>query len=136
MSAWHGPMPRVSAAVAAGLPPTAREGSRRVATRPRRPWVVAGLLALISVAPPSRAAEPDHDEALRLRQAGQILPLQEVVARVVSQSPGRILEVELERAGDDYVYEVEILEPGGTLRRLWLDARTAQPTEPPGGDHR
>ncbi len=138
MSARYGPVPRASAAeAAAGIRASPRDASRCVVARAPRSRLVAGLLVLTSAAPaPACAAEPGHEEALRLRQTGQILPLQEVVSRVLSQSPGRILEVELEREGGDYVYEVEILEAGGTLRRLWLDARTAQPIEPAEGDRR
>lgn len=95
------------------------------------------LVALVcTVLALSCAADADHDKALRLRQAGEILPLQEVVGRVVAGTPGRILEVELERVGDDYVYEVELLDAGGALRRLWLDARTGHAVGPPNGDRR
>jgi len=40
--------------------------------------------------------------------------------------PGEVLEVELEHEGGRWVYELKLLQTGGRLIRLDVDAKTAQ----------
>lgn len=68
-----------------------------------------------------------HDEARRLRERGEILPLSRVLEKATAVHPGRVLEVELERRrGGDYVYEVEIMDNQGTVWEMHVDARTGR----------
>ena len=76
-------------------------------------------------------ADLDHDAALRLREHGDILPLQKLVERLVGNQVGRLIEVELDWFDGRYVYEVEVLDAGGTLHRFYLDARSGQPVAAP-----
>lgn len=86
------------------------------------------LLALVtawSVTAP--AGEPDQDEALSLRLAGKVKPLEELIDSVQERHPGaRILEVELERENDVTVYEIELLTTRGEVRELEIDATTGR----------
>ena len=84
----------------------------------------ATLLALITLA----AAAGDHREARRLREAGEIVPL----SRITDQVGGRVLDVELERRGGGYVYEVEFLGPRGQVRTRYYDAHSGRPLRGPG----
>ncbi len=58
------------------------------------------------------ARDLDQDEALRMRQAGHILPLEQLLDEALQQYPGAtLLEAELEEEDDILVYEVEFLTP-------------------------
>ena len=82
------------------------------------------LLVLCSVV---MARDLDQDEALRLRQQGVILPLEQLLQQALDLYPGaKLLEAELEEKHDVYIYEVELLTTEGVVRELDLDARTGQ----------
>lgn len=67
----------------------------------------------------------DHDRARAALKAGEVLPLQEVLEKVQRSHPGELLEVELERDNGRWVYELKLLQSGGRLLRLDVDAKTA-----------
>ena len=48
------------------------------------------------------------------------------MARVAVTHPGHVLEVELEREGERWVYEFKLLQPGGGLLKLQVDAQSGQ----------
>lgn len=64
--------------------------------------------------------------AKRLSEAGVILPLEEILAAVRKAKPGEVLETELERKGQGYVYEIEILDARGQVWEVELDAKTGK----------
>ena len=65
----------------------------------------------------------DHEQARQALAAGQVLPLRVVLDRLARDFPGEVLEVELEREGERWLYEVKLLRPDGALIKLKLDAR-------------
>lgn len=71
-------------------------------------------------------AEINHQEALRLKQTGAILSLEEIVARVRSLKPGIIIETELDFEKGRYVYEIEVLDPQGQVWEIELDAASGE----------
>ena len=85
-----------------------------------RPLIYLVLLAFtFSV----KAGDLSQDEALRLREAGRILPLENVLAIITARHPdSRLLEVELEEEDDIYIYEVELITSQGTVRELEIAA--------------
>ncbi|WP_085577501.1 MULTISPECIES: PepSY domain-containing protein [unclassified Pseudomonas] len=84
-------------------------------------------LALLAFCSLAAARDLDQDEALRLRQQGVILPLEQVLQQALDRYPGaKLLEVELEEKHDVYVYEVELLTVEGVARELHLKADTGQ----------
>lgn len=91
--------------------------NRRVAT-----LLAAALLAVTFTA----GAEDDHDRARRLRDAGDILPLETLIERVRAERPGRILEIELEEKKGRILYEVELVDEGGVVWELYFDARSGE----------
>lgn len=90
--------------------------------------MLAGLLFCAGMAPATAedAAEDDHVTARRLRESGQILPLEQILERARARQPGQVLETELERKRDVYIYEVDILDADGWVWELKFDARTGE----------
>ncbi|MDT9646694.1 peptidase [Pseudomonas sp. JV245A] len=73
------------------------------------------------------ARDLDQDEALRLRQQGVILPLEQLLKQAMDRYPGaKLLEAELEEKHDVYIYEVELLTVDGVVRELDLEAATGR----------
>lgn len=83
------------------------------------------LLALMLCACCSLASARDlgQDEALRLRERGEILPLEEILKFALERYPdSKLLEVELEEKQGAYVYEVELVTPQRVVRELKFNA--------------
>jgi len=86
--------------------------------------LAVGLILSVAVFFPVFAADVgDHDRARQALEAGEILPLKTVLEKVDRDSPGQVMEVELERDKGRWVYEIKVLRPGGSLVKLRLDAR-------------
>ncbi len=90
-----------------------------------RSTAIALVLAAAMAAPGVRASS-DHDRARDAVQAGQVLPLKTVLERLEREQPGQVLEVELERDDGRWIYEVKLLQSGGRLVKLELDARSGE----------
>ncbi|KAF0865689.1 PepSY domain-containing protein [Pseudomonas sp. LD120] len=84
-------------------------------------------LALLLSCSWAQARDLDQDEALRLRQQGVILPLEQLLQQAMDRYPGaKLLEAELEEKHGLYIYEVELLTVDGVVRELDLDATTGR----------
>lgn len=101
-------------------------------------WLAVGTLPAATWA----SERDDHYQARAAMESGQVLPLKTVLERLERLRPGNVLEVELERKSNGWVYEIKQLEAGGQLVRIKLDARTAQilgikngKRSPPDDDH-
>jgi len=80
-------------------------------------------LLLLAFCSAVMARDLDQDEALRLRQQGVILPLEQLLQHAMDRYPGaKLLEAELEEKHDIYLYDVELLTPEGVVRELHIDA--------------
>ena len=83
------------------------------------------LLALMLCACCSLASARDlgQDEALRLRERGEILPLEDILKFALERYPNsKLLQVELEEKQGAYVYEVELVTPQRVVRELKFNA--------------
>lgn len=80
-------------------------------------------LGCAAIAPSHASDSGDHDRARQALEAGEVLPLSTVLELLARDTPGQVMEVELERYGGRWVYEIKLLRPGGTLVKLWVDAR-------------
>lgn len=97
--------------------------------KPKTLIMTALLSGLIAAGGVLLAADTikDHDEVLRLRTSGRIMPMEEVMNRVQQIQPGQLVEVELEHDDEDgYVYEIETIDTSGRLHKLYLDASTGE----------
>lgn len=83
------------------------------------------VILLPGILSPVRASD-DHMEARRLREAGEVLPLQSLLDTVREQYPGTVIEVELEREHGRVIYEIEILDDDGRVREIRIDARSGE----------
>jgi len=70
--------------------------------------------------------EGDHQVSRRLMEAGEILPLQEILDSIRREREGRLLEVELEHEHGRYIYEIELLTEDGRVWEYKLDAATGE----------
>jgi len=82
--------------------------------------VAAALLFATGVA--SADSRLRQDEVRQLREGGKILPMEEILTRVRKIQPGQVVEIELEREKDAYVYEVKLIDEKNTIHKLELDA--------------
>jgi uncharacterized membrane protein YkoI len=86
-------------------------------------YSIVGLFAA-AVAFNAAARDIKHDEALQLRQQGEIMPLEQLLTIITTRYPkARLLDVELEEDDGLYIYEVELITREGRVRELELDAR-------------
>ncbi len=68
----------------------------------------------------------DQDQALELRQAGEILSLEQILERARRHlRRGRLIKAELERESGRLVYELEYVD-AGEVREFLFDAVTGE----------
>lgn len=89
-----------------------------------KPLLVTLAFLAAAAAAPVQAREDDHDRALRAVQAGQVMPLPQVLDRLARTHPGQVLEVELEEKRGAWLYEIRLLQPDGRRVKLEVDARS------------
>ena len=85
--------------------------------------VAALLLVSVSISVAGDGHGEDHDRARQALEAGEVLPLRTIIERVERDYPGQIVEVELERDDGRWQYEIKLLQRGGSLLKLKVDAR-------------
>jgi uncharacterized membrane protein YkoI len=89
--------------------------------------LAAGLAVGMAAAPPTEArADDGHDLAKSLREAGDIQPLENLIADARTRHPGRVIEAELKRHDGRYHYEIEVLDDQGVVWSLRYDARSGE----------
>ena len=69
-------------------------------------------------------ADDDHLRAKDLVESGEILPLEKILLDAFQNRQWRLLEAELEDEHGRYIYELEILDDKGKVRKLKYDAKT------------
>lgn len=93
--------------------------------RSSRSWfVLIAAAALASAGPAAARNDNDHEAARAALGRGEIRPLSRILVVVAQASPGDILEVELDRHGTRFVYEVKVLTPAGKVTEVHVDAKT------------
>ena len=86
------------------------------------------MVLLLSMALPqgAHASDDDHEAARQAVQAGEVLPLPAILDKVGRDYPGQVLEVELERDQGLWVYKLRLLQSGGGMVKVKVNARTAE----------
>ncbi|MCY1550950.1 hypothetical protein D9M68_872440 [compost metagenome] len=69
------------------------------------------------------ADESDHERARQALEAGKVLPLGAVLDIVERDFPGQVVKVEFEEDDDEFIYEIRVLQSGGSILKLKIDAR-------------
>lgn len=91
----------------------------------------AGLFVLATLLASHLAlADADYDTARKLREAGDVLPLETILHKIEETHPGKVLEVELEKHHGQIIYEIELLDANGKVRELKVDPRTGEIIKP------
>ncbi|ASC65973.1 peptidase [Achromobacter denitrificans] len=93
--------------------------------RPGRLILPACALAFALAAGPvsGLADESDHERARQALEAGKVLPLGAVLDIVERDFPGQVVKVEFEEDDDEFIYEIRVLQSGGSILKLKIDAR-------------
>jgi uncharacterized membrane protein YkoI len=103
---------------------------RHPAARTARYWNRAGLAAVLALGA-SAAADDDMALARRLRDAGQVVSLEQVLLRARVIRPGTMIDADLvyeaEHAG--FVYQLLMLDQQGDIWEVEFDARTGELVE-------
>ena len=73
-------------------------------------------------------ADDDQERVRELVKSGEIMPLEQLLQKVISQEMAklRLLEVELEHEDGRLVYELELVDEQGVVRELLFDAKTGE----------
>ncbi|MGY6272516.1 PepSY domain-containing protein [Achromobacter denitrificans] len=79
--------------------------------------------ALAAGPAPGLADESDHERARQALEAGKVLPLGAVLDIVERDFPGQVVKVEFEEDDDEFIYEIRVLQSGGSILKLKIDAR-------------
>ena len=89
--------------------------------------LVLALAAMLLTAASSLASDHprrrDHDVAREALRRGEILALEQVLARVRQHVQGDVVEVELEEKHGQLVYELKFLAADGRLLKVYASAR-------------
>jgi len=67
------------------------------------------------------ATQPD---APRAHKSDDVLSLDEILQRVKTQQPGKVVEAELEHKHGHYVYEIDVIGDDGVKKEFKYDAKT------------
>lgn len=101
--------------------PAAIHHAHRLPTRATALALAAA--ALLAWAPPGKAGGDDHELARQALQQGQVLPLRTVLDRVEREFQGQVIKVEFDHDDGRFLYEIRLLQSGGRVAKLKIDAR-------------
>lgn len=68
----------------------------------------------------------DYERCRQLVEAGEILSMMDLMARVEQLSGGQLLDSMLLQSDNDYIYELEVAGIDGVVRMLYVDARSGE----------
>lgn len=69
-------------------------------------------------------SDHDYDKAQQLHKSGEILSLETILQKLQTSHPGKILEVEMENEHGLPIYEIELLDRHGKVRKIKVNAKT------------
>ena len=91
--------------------------------------VLVAVALSVAVSTFAVMADDEHHEARQAIAAGDVAPLEQLLARIRRDFGGQVLKVELEREdGDDteWVYEAKVLTEAGSVLKLDYDAKSLE----------
>ncbi|MDP3872726.1 MAG: PepSY domain-containing protein [Pseudomonadota bacterium] len=90
------------------------------------PLLALGALAAGVFYMPMGFADDDHIRARELSQRGEILSLEKISELAKAVRPGKLIDIDLERKRELWIYEVELLDDQGRVWEMKLDARNGE----------
>lgn len=92
--------------------------------------MLKSIVLIMLLLPLTVWADSDQNRSRMAMQAGEIMPLRQVLELVEKNYPGQVLEVELEREHEEgerfWIYEIKLLNDDGRLQKLLVDAKTGE----------
>ena len=91
------------------------------------PMVLAALLLGGPI--PSLARDNDHerrDAVRRASEAGEVLPLAEILQRIRPKISGDITGIDVEREHGRWRYELRVIDRSGRVLEILVDARSGE----------
>lgn len=85
-----------------------------------------GTAALVVASPAMADRAGEHEDARRAVELGEALPLVDVLAKVRPDLGGEIVGVSFKRKKDLWLYEFKVIEPGGRLVEVYVDAASGR----------
>lgn len=92
--------------------------------RPRCAALLLGALLALLGAASARADATDVERARELVDAGKIVPFGIILNHTRERHPGRVIKVKFEEVGEQYRYELEVIDDEGVVWALIFDAHT------------
>lgn len=87
--------------------------------------VIVSTTIILALITSTSASDLSSKEALRLREQGRILSLEQLLELIEKRHPqSSLLEVELEEDDGIYFYDVELATAKGVVRELEINATT------------
>ncbi len=87
-----------------------------------------GMAIVLAPAAPPPGADEDGREIRKAVEAGEVVPLQDLLARIREEFQGRVVKAELERehrgGKKRWIYEIKVLTSQGNVLKLEYDAKT------------
>jgi len=71
-------------------------------------------------------SEPDAETVREWVEAGEVLPLETILARHRERIPGRLLDLEVEHEHGRIVYKLEVVDKHGQVYEIYLDAQNGE----------
>lgn len=88
--------------------------------------VVSIMILMASLLVSQAQADIGAKQARILSAQNKILPLEQIITKVLAIKSGQIIEAELEEQDNGYSYELEILDENGIVWELEVDANTGE----------
>ena len=103
----------------------------KMKTRFRSLLAAAALLVAggLSVSGASAGERVRVEEIRQLRESGQILSAEDILARSRAIQPGQVVGLELEREDGRWIYEVKLIDERNRVHELELDAANGEVLE-------
>lgn len=93
--------------------------------------LLPGILLLVALGSPAFAHHQEHDNILRMREQGTIVPAQQLLNQALALYPNsHLLEMDLKSKKNRYIYKMLLLTRDGEIRKLYFDAESGQQLQP------
>lgn len=83
----------------------------------------------------SESYEHDHEDALKARVKGDVLPYAKILKMAHDRIHGDIVEIEFENDGGNWVYEIKYINSASRLVKLYIDAHDGKVLKVEGNGH-